>query len=269
MKIVEKNLALARAIIFNILLFTAPAFLILSTGCLETPTTPTPTPAPSLAASPSPRSASIAPEESARLEEFFARVLVGEKIVLPSPTPPAACTCNESLNEVIARRRSIREWSDEKISLDELSKLLYAAYGISPSGHRSVPSAHGVYPMIIYFATASGLFRYYPEWNAVQKIDDEDHRFAVSEKMAGQTWAARAPLLFIIVWDKSKMGEHERKYVDTEAGCIAQNVYLEAAMLGLGTVVIGALDEQGISRLLELPANEQAIYAMPVGHLKK
>jgi len=50
-----------------------------------------------------------------------------------------------------------------------------------------------------------------------------------------------------------------------EVGHAAQNVYLQAVALGLGTVTIGAFHDNQVREILKLPQNEQPLYIMPVG----
>ena len=50
-----------------------------------------------------------------------------------------------------------------------------------------------------------------------------------------------------------------------EAGHAAQNVYLQAEALGLGTVVIGAFRGEPVKRVPGLPEDEEPLYIIPVG----
>ncbi len=50
-----------------------------------------------------------------------------------------------------------------------------------------------------------------------------------------------------------------------EVGHVAQNVYLQAAALDLGTVAVGAFDDKRVRELLHIPGEEQLLYIMPVG----
>ncbi len=51
-----------------------------------------------------------------------------------------------------------------------------------------------------------------------------------------------------------------------EAGSICQNVYLEATSLGLGTVAVGAFNDDALNSLLEIDGREEAaLLMMPVG----
>jgi len=53
-----------------------------------------------------------------------------------------------------------------------------------------------------------------------------------------------------------------------EVGHAAQNVYLQAEALGLGTCAIGAFTDSDIKKILNLPANEEPLYLMPIGYFK-
>jgi nitroreductase len=56
--------------------------------------------------------------------------------------------------------------------------------------------------------------------------------------------------------------------VHIETGHAAQNVYLQAGALGLGTVVIGAFDDQSLRELVGLEEGEHPLYLMPVGRIE-
>ncbi len=52
-----------------------------------------------------------------------------------------------------------------------------------------------------------------------------------------------------------------------EVGCVAQNVYLQATALDLGTVFVGAFSDTGVKAVLDLPEAEQPFAIMPVGKI--
>ncbi len=78
-----------------------------------------------------------------------------ERIALPSP----ARSGHMSLEEALARRRSVREFSNKPLSEQEVSQLLWAAQGIThPEGLRTAPSAGALYPLELHLVNAAGFY---------------------------------------------------------------------------------------------------------------
>ncbi len=134
---------------------------------------------------------------------------------------------------------SSHEWSENPVSKQELSQVLWASYGYSyyedtvsspPKRHRTVPSAHSYYPTRIYAADSSGVYQYLPEQHTLITIVDEDRRSIIAQA-SGNTWASSAPLIIALAWDDSQILTVDTTYV--EVGLITQNVYLESAAWGL------------------------------------
>ncbi|MEA2033399.1 MAG: nitroreductase family protein, partial [Euryarchaeota archaeon] len=75
------------------------------------------------------------------------KIEVGERIKLPEPRYES----ETSVEEALSKRRSIRDYSGENLTLDEVSQLLWAAQGITaPWGGRTAPSAGALYPLELY-----------------------------------------------------------------------------------------------------------------------
>jgi SagB-type dehydrogenase family enzyme len=181
-----------------------------------------------------------------------------------------------SVEEALLKRRSIREYTGDPLTLNELAQLLWAAQGITDArGYRTAPSAGATYPLEIYAAAAGitgiapGIYRYEPESNRLLKIAGGDKRADLTAAAIDQQFVAQAPVSIIItaIYERTTgyYGQRGVRYVDMEAGHAAQNVYLQAAALGLGTVAIGAFDDSRMTGLLALPNNETPLYIMPVG----
>jgi len=193
-------------------------------------------------------------------------------ITLPAPK----YNSRFSVEEALLKRRSKREYKSDHLPLNELGQLLWAAQGITdPRGFRTAPSAGATYPLEIYAAAAGidgvapGIYRYEPQANRLLKIADGDKRAELTAAAINQQSVAQAPLSIIItaIYERTTgyYGQRGVRYVDMEAGHAAQNVYLQAAALGLGTVVIGAFDDSRVAGLLALSDNETPLYIMPVG----
>lgn len=180
---------------------------------------------------------------------------------------------NVSVEEAILKRRSIREFSSGKITLEELSQILWAAQGITGEewGYklRSVPSAGALYPMEIYAAMKEGVYHYLPEKRSLEQVRKGDAREEVCRASLHQYFIRDAPVVIIIaaVFErtKSKYGERGTRYVYAEAGHVSQNIYLQCESLGLGAVAVGAFYDEAVQKVLKLPGNHKPIYLMPIG----
>lgn len=189
------------------------------------------------------------------------------------PAPPGTGTV--SLEESLARRRSVRDFSAEALTLDDISRLLWAAQGVIASGHRTAPSAGATYPLEIYLAAgnvenlADGVYRYLPERHRLEAVSGGDIRQRLADAAVNQEWLIGAPVVMAIaaVFDRTaaRYGRRAERYVDMEAGHAAQNLLLQVTVLGLGATPVGAFDDDEVSRLLHLPVGETPLYLIPVG----
>lgn len=199
-----------------------------------------------------------------------------ERISLPQPK-----TVGEmSVEEAIFRRRSVRAFRDEALTLSELSQVLFAAQGVTEKtrGFRTAPSAGALYPLGLYAVVgkvegiAPGVYRYYPEEHAIERVIEGDKRMELFRSALYQESIQEAPLVlvFTAIYERTtrRYGERGIRYVHMEVGHAAQNVYLEAQALRLATVAIGAFRDEEVARILQLPQNEMPLYLMPVGKPK-
>jgi len=180
-----------------------------------------------------------------------------------------------SLEEAIVRRHSVRDFSKKELSLDEISQLLWAAYGQrdgdSVTGaSKTVPSAGALYPMEIYLVSPKGVFHYFPLSHSLKEMSDKDLRSSLSSAALWEGAIARAAADFVVacVYDRIclKYGERGICYAHMEAGHIAQNIHLQAVCLGLGSVPIGAFSDTAVQKALYLPKDNIPLYIIPVGH---
>jgi len=195
-------------------------------------------------------------------------------IMLPEPRT----TGEISIEEAMLHRRSVRRYTKEPITLNDLSQLLWAAQGItSEEGFRTAPSAGALYPLEVYVVAgnvdglAGGVYRYRAEGHTLQRIRDGDLRGHLSECALKQTQItdAAVDIVFAAVFNRTttKYGERGARYVYIEAGHAAQNVYLQAEALGLGMCAVGAFYEPEVSELLVLSCDETPIYILTVGNV--
>mgnify|MGYP005834836127 CR=1 FL=1 len=180
---------------------------------------------------------------------------------------------NVSLEQCIQKRRSIRNFENKELSLQQISNLLWSAQGITDSirKFRAVPSAGATYPLEIFVAKKDGLFRYIPEGHKLKKEMGEDLRKDIARAALNQMFIADAGVVIVITavlqrtaW---RYGERAYRYLNNEVGHCAQNIHLEAVALGLGSVPVGAFDDEKIKKLLKLK-KEEPLYIIPVGYIK-
>lgn len=186
-------------------------------------------------------------------------------IVLPAPQLRG----DVSLEEVIARRRSCRSFQPRPLTLEQIGQLLWAAGGLV--GHwRTAPSAGACYPWELYAAWSEGVYVYRPDGHRLQQTQAADMRAALARAAWQQAFVAEAPCVFIVTVDyartTSRYGPRGReRYVPMDVGHLAQNLLLQAVALGLGSVPVGAFDDEAVRQVMALPADEEPLYLLPVG----
>ena len=193
---------------------------------------------------------------------------------------PAPSLGGKTVEEAIKARRSERTWGGSPLTMDELSQILFAAQGVSGESCgqplRTAPSAGALYPFEVYGVVLNvkelpdGIYHYRPADHALEVVKEGDFGGKIAQAGLGQDMLGEAgvTLALAAVFDRTrqKYGERGFRYVYMEAGHIAQNVLLEAASLGLGSVCVGAFYDEEVNKLLGLDGmQEAAVYLQPVG----
>ena len=186
-------------------------------------------------------------------------------IALPSPQVEGGKPLMEALRE----RRTIREFSADKLSPQVLANLLWAAFGINrpQTGQRTAPSAMNSQEVDIYAALPEGLFLYNAKSNQLAQIVAGDIRPVAG----GQDSFKQAAVTLIYVAELPRLAKAKPEgrpfYAGFDAGCICQNVYLYCASAGLATVVHD-LDRPPLAAAMKLKPDQQIILAQAVGFPK-
>ena len=176
-----------------------------------------------------------------------------------------------SVEEALARRRSVRSFKGRELSLEEISQLCWSAQGVTEErmGFRAAPSAGATYPLELYVFTRDGVFRYEPGAHTLERSQDRDRRDDLARAALDQRFVAEAPVVFVLTAfyarTARRYGTRAGRYVHMEAGHAAQNVHLQAVALGLGSVPVGAFRDEEVSRILGLDDDESPLYVIPVG----
>ncbi|MGA2625128.1 MAG: SagB/ThcOx family dehydrogenase [Bacteroidota bacterium] len=188
----------------------------------------------------------------------------------PIELPRPDTSGGKPLMEALKLRKSSRSFGAEKLSKQQISNLLWAAFGINrPDGHRTAPSAMNWQEIDIYVAVEDGLFLYDAKAHRLNQILKEDLR----EKTGTQAYVKDAFMNLVYVADLSKTKrasqDDQSLYTGADCGFVAQNVYLYCASEGLAAVVRGSIDRTVLSKAMNLRADQKIILAQTVGYPKK
>jgi SagB-type dehydrogenase family enzyme len=193
------------------------------------------------------------------------------EVLQPIPLLKPQMEGGRPLMQVLTDRSSSRSFSSEKLPLQVLSNLLWAAFGINRpgSGKRTAPSAMDWQEIDIYVATEEGLYLYDARGRQLQPILSQDIRGLTGR----QSFVKEAPLNLIYVADLSRMtgatAEDKDVYAAADTGFISENVYLYCASEGLATVVRGSIDKPALAKVMRLRPDQKIMLAQTIGYPKK
>jgi SagB-type dehydrogenase family enzyme len=201
-----------------------------------------------------------------------------KRIPLPSP----ASLTESFLDEVLKKRRSIRNYPNSPITKDQLSYLLWASTGIQRREmdfeYRTAPSAGALYPIETYIVVNNvkdidkGVYHYNIKDHLLEEIKLGDHSQITAKAALGQDMCAEGAVVFI--WtaffnrSKCKYGQRAYRYIYLDAGHIAGNLALASTSLGLGSCQIAALFDDEVNKIIDVDGkDESTIYMSVVGNL--
>ena len=189
----------------------------------------------------------------------------------PIPLLKPQLDIGKPLMKVLSERSSSRSFSTERLPVQVLSNLFWAAFGVNRHGEgkRTAPSARNWQEIDIYLAMAEGLYLYDAKNHVLNPIILKDLR-ALTGK---QDFVKDAPVNLIYVADFAKMGnaseEDKKLYSAADTGFISQNVYLFCSSEGLATVVRGSVDREALAKAMKLRADQNIILVQTIGKPKK
>ena len=177
-----------------------------------------------------------------------------------------------SLMTALCERRTIREFSAEPLSLEDLSGVLWAASGINRTecGKRTAPSALALYPLVVYAFFADGVYAYNPQEHTLSWVADGNY-MALTGK---QEFVGQATLNLVYVADMSAysdippyLEDLKRYLAGQDAACCVQNANLWAAANNLASVTRGSFVEKALLELLKLDSSRYTVVmAQSVGN---
>jgi len=193
---------------------------------------------------------------------------------LPAPTLKGKV----SVEEAIAKRRSIRKYKAEPLTLTQLSQILWSAQGITGSQQlRAAPSAGATYPLEIFILAGketaekleAGVYHYDLATHSLVRQRYGDLRRELAKAALDQGFLATAPVDIVIcaLYQRTchRYGRRGERYTHMEMGHVGENIHLQAVALGLGAVMIGAFNDEEVRRILNVQEQFRPLYIIPLG----
>lgn len=194
-------------------------------------------------------------------------MLKAQDIVLPTPIKSGGKPLMDALND----RESGRSFLSDDLSSQQLSDLLWAAWGINrqADGKRTAPSSHNNQEMDVYVTLKTGLYLYDAHKNVLKQIHNRDIRILTGT----QDFPASAPVNLVYVSDMTKRGIKEGQVIKdadlfsswANTGFMAQNVYLYCASEGLSCVIRAMVPREKLGPEMGLKSTQVIILAQTVG----
>lgn len=205
-----------------------------------------------------------------------------KKPVIDLPSPVSLDIPRTDLRTAIEQRQSVRHFSREHVTLDELSFLLWCTQGVkkvygSQATFRTVPSAGARHAFETYLLLNNvdglepGLYRFLALSHRLQQLDtDPELPHKITEACFDQQFILMSGAVFLwtavpyrMTW---RYGERGYRDLHLDAGHVCQNLYLAAEAVGCGVCAIAAFDDDAMDRLLGIDGEDQfLIYLATVG----
>lgn len=191
------------------------------------------------------------------------------------------------LISLIRDRRSSRVYTQENISLAQLSFMLWATQGIKSirgkayATIRTVPCGGARHEFETYLIIRNvegvkpGVYHYLPMEHALEFLKELPNlEESISISLCEQNWACKASVVFYWALDAYRVEwrygiyAHRTALIDT--GHLGQNLYLACTGLGLGCCGVAAFKHEYCNELFGLDGeNEYVVYTMPVGTVRE
>ena len=176
--------------------------------------------------------------------------------VLPAPQTAGGMPLMQAMQE----RKSMRDIDPAStVTKQDLSNMLWAAWGITHEGKRTIATAMNRQELILYVITPTEISRYSAEDNTLTVVNTGDFR----DIQARQDWAKTAPINIALVVNTNKQKKDE--FQNYTAGAASHAIYLYCASVGLKTTVRAMLDNDEVERAMKLGDDERLLYIQTVG----
>lgn len=188
------------------------------------------------------------------------------------------------LIDVISNRKSRRKYTEESLTLPQISFLLWATQGVretsrekgSSSNKRTVPSGGGIHPFETYLlvnrikGVEPGLYRYLPRDHLLCLLS---HDKSLNKKIHEACYCQHVMSSAVtFIWTVTpyraewRYGAFCHKIMAIDAGHVCQNLYLACEAISLGVCAIGAYNQKELDHSISVDGNDEfVIYAASAG----
>ena len=180
-------------------------------------------------------------------------------------------TGGSSVMEAFSNRKSVREFSDKKLSTQDLSDLVWAAAGINrqDAGLRTAPSWRNYQDIDLYVCFSEGMYFYNSKAHVLEPFAKGNFYPLIADN---QEYVKNAPMILLLVTDLSKMQEDnvlpQMVIAGLDAGIISQNISIFCAAKNMITVPRGFMDKEELKKMLKLKETQHIMLNHPVGYAK-
>ncbi|MDR2651452.1 MAG: nitroreductase family protein [Prevotellaceae bacterium] len=187
-------------------------------------------------------------------------------IKLNEPDKDRGTSVMKALND----RHSTREFSTEKLSLQDLSDLLWATNGINrPDGRRTAATARNNQDIDVYAIMEEGAYFYDAKNNELTPVAEGDYRALIADR---QVSVKDAPVSLLVVSDISRFTgldvETQKQWGALDAGIVSQNIMIFASGCGLVTVPRVYMNKDELKKVLKLTETQIPMINNPVGYAR-
>ena len=180
-------------------------------------------------------------------------------------------TGGSSIMEAFSNRKTGREFSDKKLSDQDLSDLVWATAGINrkDAGLRTAPSWRNYQDVDLYVCFPEGVYLYNAKEHTLDPFAKGNFYPLI---VANQEFVNDAPVILLLITDLSKMQEDnvlpQMVIAGLDAGIISQNISLFCAGKNMVTVPRGFMEKEELKKVLKLKESQYIMLNHPVGYAK-
>lgn len=212
---------------------------------------------------------------------------------IPLPRDFEALDINDHVLELFLNRKSSRVYTQEPMTLRELSFLLWTTQGVKDIRGRSYATIRTVacggarheFECYLLIQNVEGLedgsYHYLPMSHELEllhtaaeleKSQGRTLRELISDSLKGQSWGAKSNVVFyysmVAYRAEWRYGIHAHRVALMDAGHVTGNLYLACSAIHMGTCAIGAVNSALCDRIFELDGVEEfTFYAATAGRI--